>query len=258
MLGAIAGDVIGSVYEFSPIKTKDFELFSPGCGITDDSILTIAIADAILHDDDYQTKIQSYARRYPNPTGSYGARFSKWIWSDDPQPYGSWGNGSAMRVSAVGYAFDDLDTVLHEAKRTAVVTHDHPEGIKGAQATAAAVFLSRTGQSKAEIKAYIEQTFGYDLSRSLDEIRPIYEFNESCQGTVPEAMTAFLASTDFEDAIRNAVSLGGDCDTLTCITGGMAQAFYGGVPDAIATQVLGYLDDDLKKITVRFMGRFCS
>lgn len=258
MLGAIAGDLIGSVYEFNPVKTKDFKLFSPGCGITDDSILTIAIADAILHNDDYQTKIQSYARRYPNPMGSYGARFSDWIWSDDPQPYGSWGNGSAMRVSAVGYAFDDLDTVLHEAERTAVVTHDHPEGIKGAQAAAAAIFLGRMGHSQSEIKAYIEQTFGYDLSRSLDEIRPTYEFNESCQGTVPEAITAFLASTDFEDAIRNAVSLGGDCDTLTCITGGVAQAFYGGVPDAIATQVLGYLDDDLKEITVRFMARFCS
>jgi ADP-ribosylglycohydrolase len=257
MLGAIAGDIIGSIYEFDNVKTKDFPLFSEESEFTDDSILTIAIADAVLGDRDYRQALKDYFRRYPNPMGSYGSRFFVWAASGGSEPYNSWGNGSAMRVSAIGFAFDDLESVLREAQRSAEVTHNHLEGIKGAQATAAAIFLSRTGQSKAEIKSYIETNFGYDLSRTVDEIRPVYQFNESCQKTIPEAIVAFLKSTDFEDAIRNAVSLGGDTDTLTCITGGIAQAFYGGVPEAIVREVFKRLDQPLREITEVFMEKYC-
>jgi ADP-ribosylglycohydrolase len=254
MLGAIAGDIIGSAYEMSGTKSKDFPLFSEYCRFTDDTVLTIAVADAILHDHDYVTQFKAYYQRYPR--AGYGGHFKRWAGSSDREPYNSWGNGSAMRVSAVGFAFDRLDQVLQEAERSAVVTHNHPEGIKGAQATAAAIFLGRTVQSKREIKANIETTFGYDLSQTLDEIRPSYEFDMSCQGTVPQAVMAFLESTDFEDAIRNAISLGGDSDTLACITGGIAQAFYGGVPEAISEQALTYLDERLRSVTVEFMTQF--
>ncbi len=251
MLGAIAGDMIGSVYEFNNRKTKDFPLFSDRCFFTDDSVLTVAVADTILQQDQaYAKRFKEYYRRYPN--AGYGARFRNWCVSSSLEPYNSWGNGSAMRVSPVGFAFADLDTVLAEAARSAAVTHNHLEGVKGAQATAASIFLARTGQSKAEIKAYVETTFGYDLSRSLDEIRPVYEFNESCQETVPEAIIAFLESTDFEDAIRNAISLGGDSDTLACITGGIAEAFYNGVPNAIAAKVFELLDEPLRNTVKTF------
>ncbi|HEY9761258.1 MAG TPA: ADP-ribosylglycohydrolase family protein [Trichocoleus sp.] len=257
MLGAIAGDMIGSVYEFNNQRTKDFPLFSDQSTFTDDSILTVAVADVLLNGGSYTDAFKRYYRQYPNPCGSYGMRFQQWAASDNSSPYNSWGNGSAMRVSPVGFALNSLETVLAEAERTAAATHNHPEGIKGAQATAAAIFLARTGQSKADIQAHIQTHYGYDLSRTLDEIRLTYTFNESCQGTVPEAITAFLESTDFEDALRNAVSLGGDSDTLTCITGGIAEAFYGGVPDAIATSVLARLDPPLRQITEAFRARFC-
>jgi ADP-ribosylglycohydrolase len=256
MLGAIAGDMIGSVYEFRNHKTKEFPLFTARSSFTDDSILTIAVADAILHQKDYVTAFQEYYRKYPNPMGSYGARFHVWAASANPEPYHSWGNGSAMRVSPVAYAFNTLDEVLQAAKQTAEVSHNHPEGIKGAQATAAAIFLARTGQSKAAIRGYITSTFDYDLNRTVDDIRPVYQYNESCQGTVPEAIVAFLDSTDFEDAVRNAVSLGGDSDTLTCITGGIAEAFYGGLPDTIAQSVWNRLDDSLTQITQQFIQSF--
>jgi ADP-ribosylglycohydrolase len=255
MLGAIAGDIIGSIYEFDNIKTKQFELFAPNCFFTDDTVLTVAIADVILNGGDYTQSIKKYYRLYPNE--SYGNRFHAWASSDNSQPYNSWGNGSAMRVSPVGFAFNNLDTVLTKAKASAEVTHNHPEGIKGAQATAAAIFLARNGQTQTQIKTYIETTFGYDLSQPIDEIRKTYEFNESCQDTVPQAISAFLESTDFEDAIRNAISLGGDSDTLTCITGGIAEAFYGGVPEAIATQTLAKLDDRLHEITSAFIAKYC-
>ncbi|MBE9099553.1 ADP-ribosylglycohydrolase family protein [Vacuolonema iberomarrocanum] len=256
MLGAIAGDVIGSVYEFDNQRTKDFPLFREDTTFTDDTILSVAVADVLLHGGDYGTAFKRYYRRYPNPSGGYGARFAQWAASARSEPYNSWGNGAAMRVSPVGFAFGDLETVLKEAERTAIVTHDHPEGIKGAQTTAAAVFLCRTGTSKADLKTYIEATFGYDLSRSLEAIRPTYRFDESCQGTVPEAMIAFLESTDFEDAIRNAVSLGGDSDTLTCITGGIAEAFYGTVPEAIAQEVLNRLAPHLQHIAEEFQAKY--
>jgi ADP-ribosylglycohydrolase len=256
MLGAIAGDMIGSIYEFENIKTKDFPLFSHSSQFTDDSILTTAVAHCLLTSTEYVNTFKQYASRYPYPLGGYGERFAVWAVSDQTEPYNSWGNGSAMRVSPVGFAFNDLDTVLAEAKRSAEVTHNHPEGIKGAQATAAAIFLGRTGSSKDAIKSYIQTTFGYDLERTLAEIRPYYQFDVSCQGSVPEAMIAFLESTDYEDAVRNAVSIGGDSDTIACITGGIAHAFYGKVPDAIAQEVFARLDELLTKVTNHFMSKY--
>ena len=236
ILGAIAGDVIGSVYEFNNTRTTDFPLFKRETTFTDDTVMTIAIADAILHNKDFAQTILDYGKRYPNR--GYGTSFFKWLAHDTPAPpYNSWGNGSAMRVSAVGFAYNDLDTVLKKAEKTAVVTHNHPEGIKGAQATAAAIFLARTGKNKAEIKAYIEQKFGYDLDFTLDEIRPTFPFDESCQGTVPQSIVAFSESTDYDSAIRLAISLGGDSDTITCITGGIAIAFYKEMSQVIVDKI---------------------
>ena len=256
MIGAIAGDIIGSIYERNNIKTKEFPLFSPGCCFTDDSVLTIAIADVLLNGGSYSEKLKDYCRRYPY--AGYGMNFRNWALSSQTEPYNSWGNGSAMRVSPIGFALDDLDSVLNEAKRSAEVTHNHPEGIKGAQATAAAIFLARTEKDKKRIKSYIETTIGYDLNFSLDQIRPNYQlqFDVSCQGSVPQAIVAFLESTNFEDAIRNAISIGGDSDTIACITGSIAQAFYGGVSNAIARQVLSILDEPLRQITKTFMSKY--
>ena len=247
MTGAIAGDIIGSVYEFDNIKTTDFPLFTNDSDYTDDTIMTVAVADWLLNGGDLAKVMQRYGREYPYPTGGYGGRFSGWLREKDPQPYNSWGNGSAMRVSAVGWMFDSLEKTLEVAKETAVVTHNHPEGIKGAQATAAAIYLARTGKSKQDIKQYIETTFSYDLGRTCDEIRPFYRFNESCQGTVPEAIIAFLDSSDFENAIRLAVSLGGDSDTLACITGGIAEAFYG-IPEDIKLEVKKRIPEKFNEI----------
>ena len=236
ILGAIAGDVIGSVYEFNNTRTTDFPLFKRETTFTDDTVMTIAIADAILHNKDFAQTILDYGKRYPNR--GYGTSFFKWLAHDTPAPpYNSWGNGSAMRVSAVGFAYNDLDKVLKKAEKTAVVTHNHPEGIKGAQATAAAIFLARTGKNKAEIKAYIEQKFGYDLDFTLDEIRPTFPFDESCQGTVPQSIVALLESTDYDSAIRLAISLGGDSDTIACITGGIAIAFYKEMSQVIVDKI---------------------
>lgn len=254
MTGAIAGDIIGSVYEFDNIKTTDFPLFTNESDYTDDTIMTVAVADWLLNGGDLAKVMQRYGREYPYPTGGYGGRFSGWLREKDPQPYNSWGNGSAMRVSAVGWMFDSLEKTLEVAKETAVVTHNHPEGIKGAQATAAAIYLARTGKSKQDIKLYIETTFSYDLGRTCDEIRPFYRFNESCQGTVPEAIIAFLDSSDFENAIRLAVSLGGDSDTLACITGGIAEAFYG-IPEDIEKQVYDKLPGTFQKVIKEFKNK---
>ena len=252
MLGAIVGDIVGSIYEFNNHRSKDFPLFGEDCKFTDDTVLTIAVADCLMNNGNYNEYIKNYARKY---TGrGYGGRFRQWISSESMEPYNSWGNGSAMRVSAVGFAYNDLEAVMNEAKRSAEVTHNHPEGIKGAQATAVAIFMARKGQSKEQIKAAIAQSFGYDLNRTVDEIRPTYVFNESCQETVPEAIIAFLESKDFEDAIRNAISLGGDSDTLACITGGIAEAFYGGVPEDIAKNALSYLDSNMREVVEKFYG----
>jgi ADP-ribosylglycohydrolase len=261
MLGAIAGDIIGSIYEFNNHRSKDFPLFTPQSHFTDDTVLTVAIAELVLQDgspsgSSYVEQFHRYYQRYPD--AGYGGRFGVWARTASPEPYNSWGNGSAMRVSPIGFAFDTLEKVLLEAEHCAAVTHNHPEGIKGAQATAAAIFLARTGSSKNTIKTYIMDTFGYDLQRTVDHIRPVYQFNESCQETVPEAIIAFLESMDFVDAIRTAISLGGDSDTLACITGGIAEAFYGGVPAAIANEILVRLDTPLRRVTEAFRHRFTN
>ncbi|PZO41507.1 MAG: hypothetical protein DCF19_09925 [Pseudanabaena frigida] len=256
MLGAIVGDIVGSIYEFNNHRSKDFPLFSEGCNYTDDTVLTVAVADCLMRNSSYGEYIKQYARQYPQVKGSYGGRFTQWIHSESMEPYNSWGNGSAMRVSAVGFAYDDLKSVVAESKLSAEVTHNHPEGIKGAQATAVAIYMARKGQSKEQIKAAIAKSFGYDLDRTVDEIRHVYVFNESCQETVPEAIIAFLESNSFEDAIRNGISLGGDSDTLTCITGGIAEAFYGGVPKDIADKALSYLDADMRKVVEEFRERY--
>lgn len=254
MIGAIAGDIIGSIYEHSPIKTREFPLFGPHCRFTDDTVLTIAVAKAILDGTGYRENLREFGRRYPD--AGYGGSFLRWLHSDDPQPYHSWGNGSAMRVSPIGFAYDTPDKVLEEARKCAAVTHDHPEGIKGAQSTALSVFLARKGQGREEIRRQIGERFGYDLGRRLDVIRPGYGFDVSCQGTVPEAIIAFLESDSYEDAIRNAISLGGDSDTLACIAGGIAEAFYGGIPAGIRDRALAMLSDDLRHVTEEFCARF--
>lgn len=255
MIGAIAGDIIGSVYEFNNIKTTEFPLFSPGCHFTDDTVHTVALADSIMSGIGYTSKLKEYYRYYPD--ASYGGMFRRWVSSADTEPYNSYGNGSAMRVSPVGYAFDTLEETLQQAEISAAVTHNHPEGIKGAQATAAAIFLARQGKDKDDIREYVETTFAYDLSEPLDSIREWYFFNETCQETVPQGIIAFLESESYEDAIRKVISIGGDSDTLGSITGGIAQAFYGGVPKDITDKVLELLDDRLRSVTVAFMDRFC-
>lgn len=231
MLGAIFGDIAGSVYEFHNIKTTQFELFSRATTYTDDSILTIAVADwlmsGVLSKERLVSVIKSYVAKYPHPMGSYGSNFYNWATSEDSQPYNSWGNGSAMRVSAVGWAFKTLEETEQIAALTAEITHNHPEGIKGACAAAAAIFLARNKATKQEIKTYIEKKYHYNLNRTCDQIRPQYTYNESSSETVPQAIIAFMDSNDFESAIRIAISLGGDSDTLACITGGIAEAFYG-------------------------------
>lgn len=254
MIGAIAGDIIGSVHEYSRIKTKDFPLFDSRCHFTDDTVLTVAVADAILSGRPYVDSLRQIGRRYPG--ADYGGAFLVWLASDDPRPYNSWGNGSAMRVSPVGFAFFSEDEVLRQARMTAEITHNHPEGIRGAEATALAVFLARTGQDKEDIRTRIQAQFGYNLGRTVGDIRPSYSYDVSCQGTVPEAVVAFLDSESYEDAIRNAISLGGDSDTLACITGGIAEAFYGGVPDEIRAKVRECLTPDLWEITENFCQKY--
>ena len=254
MIGAIAGDIIGSVYEWDNVKTTDFSLFSSENFFTDDTVLTVAVADCILHEHDYADKFREYTRDYPGR--GYGGSFLDWASTPDGAPYNSWGNGSAMRVSPVGFAFKTLEEVMAEAKRTAEVTHNHPEGIKGAQAVAAAIFLARSGEKKQEIKSYVEKTFQYDLSQSLDAIRKWYEFDVSCQGSVPQAIIAFLDSGVYEDAVRIAISFGCDSDTIACITGGIAHAFFGGIPDFIKKRVTEILDDNLNGITAEFCQNF--
>lgn len=250
-IGAIIGDIVGSVYEFNNIKTKDFELFGPRCTFTDDSIMTIATMKALLDGGEPENFIFNYqllGNKYPS---SYGTGFGQWLRSDDPKPYNSWGNGSAMRVSPVAWFYDDLEAVERAAEVSASVTHNNPEGVKGAQTTAAAIFMARTGKSKRDIKSYIEHKYDYLLDFSLNDIRASYKFDESCQGTVPPAIVAFLESTDFEDAIRNAISLGGDSDTLAAITGSIAESFYG-VPDNISNKAINYFSNNLAGIVNQF------
>ena len=268
MYGAILGDIIGSPYEFDRgNKSKEFPLFSRYSEFTDDTVMTIAVADAFLEclagkgkcrisdldEDELKAKLvekmQDYGRRYPY--AGYGGNFAYWLEDENPEPYNSFGNGSAMRVSSVAWLFNDIISVVNAARISAEVTHNHLEGIKGAQVTAAAIFLARTGASKEKIKSFIRGEFGYDLSRTCDEIRPTYRHVESCQETVPEAVTAFLEGNSFEDVIRTAVSLGGDCDTLTAIAGSMAEAQYG-VSDELKKECYSRLPDDLAAVLHRF------
>jgi ADP-ribosylglycohydrolase len=253
MMGAIAGDIIGSVHEGTGTKTKRFPLFGPYHRFTDDTVLTIAVAESILRESDLVNALHEYFHRYPG--AGYGGLFIDWALRRCREPYGSWGNGSAMRVSPVGFAYDGLDDVMHHAERTAAVTHNHPEGIRGAQATAVAIYLARTGSDKSTIRQHLVDVFGYDLSTSLNAIREHYEFDVSCQGSVPQSILAFLEAVDFEDAIRNAISLGGDADTMACIAGGIAEAYWG-VPEEIERRALNYLDGRLRQVVDEFKRRF--
>jgi len=254
ILGSIAGDIIGSVYEWHNVKTVDFDLFCNRSKFTDDSVLTLATMCALINQKDYAEAYHLFGNKYPH--AGYGHHFRSWLQSDNPKPYNSWGNGSAMRVSPVGWYGNSIDEALAEAQRSAEVTHNHPEGIKGAQAAAVAVFMARTGKTKEEIKAFVTDTFQYDLVRKIDDIRPGYEFDVSCQGSVPEAIIAFLESTDFESAIRLAISIGGDSDTIACITGGIAEAHYQTIPEHITENVLNILPDELVKIVKEFSERY--
>ena len=251
MLGAIAGDIFGAAYEGHPLKREDFDVFDAPRFFTDDTVLTVATADALLGDGDYAEAYRRWGRRYPNR--GYGGTFRLWLEGQIEGPYNSFGNGSAMRVSPVGWAFDTLEETLAEAERSAAVTHDHPEGIKGAQAAAAAVFLARHGATKQEIRTQISDWFGYDLDRSIAEIRPHYSFDVTCQGSVPEALIAFLDADDFEHALRLAISLGGDADTQAAIAGSVAEAYFGGVPDRIEEEVAVVLDPPLMGVVARFL-----
>lgn len=261
MLGAIAGDIAGSAYEWNKVGDREFTLFPKNADFTDDSVLTIAVADAILrgHEGavpDYNGFIHAYGLKWPGR--GYGGMFRGWLASSHPQPYNSFGNGSAMRASPVGWAYDDEVTVLEQASRSAKVTHNHPEGIKGAQSVGLAILLARHGETKEVIRTRIEREFDYDLQRSVGEIRSGYGFDETCQGSVPEAVIAFLDSTDYESAIRNAIWLGGDADTQACIAGSIAEAFYHGVPAAIDSEVRKRLDPELLAVVDEFRGRFLT
>ena len=260
MIGAILGDMVGAPYEFDRgDKTKDFEMWIPRARFTDDTVMTVAVAEALLSvgkdaaEEEVKRAVinamQDWGERYPY--AGYGGRFSRWLISPDPQPYSSWGNGSAMRVSSVGWLYDSIERTREVARWTAEVTHNHPEGVKGAESTASAIFMARKGCDKAAIKNYIITEFAYDLSRTCDQIRPAYHHVESCQETVPEAITAFMEGNDFEDVIRTAVSLGGDCDTLTCIAGGMAEAYYG-IPADMEAKTRERLKSDILAVLDAF------
>lgn len=250
MLGAIAGDIIGSRFERNGWKRKDFPLFERSSVFTDDTVLTIAIADALLNDLPYASALKTWGRRYP--LAGYGGTFKGWLAGAIKGPYNSWGNGSAMRVSPVGWLCNTLDEVLAEAEASAAVTHNHPEGIKGAQAIAASIFLARTGYEKEAIRDYCIDTFQYDLRQTVDEIRPNYSFDVSCQGSVPQAIVSFLDGKDFEDTVRNAISLGGDSDTIAAMAGSIAEAYYGVVPAEILDEVFVRLPADVKQVIKQF------
>jgi ADP-ribosylglycohydrolase len=254
MLGAIAGDIIGSVYEHNPLKSEDFPLFSNYSRVTDDSVMSLAVARAILTDGDYGREMKSLGRIFPN--AGYGGNFKIWLTEHEVKPYNSWGNGSAMRVGPIGFAFDNEEDVLREAKKSAEVSHNHPEGIKGAQSVALSILMARQGASKNHIRERISVDFSYDLGRTVEKIRPGYNFDVSCQGSVPEAIIAFLDSTDYTDAVRKAVSLGGDSDTLACIAGGIAEAYYQDIPTIIQVETKNRLPRILWKILDQFENKY--
>jgi type I restriction enzyme M protein len=260
MLGAIIGDIVGSRFEWNNYKGKDFEFFSKDCFFTDDSVMSLAVCDAYLKGFQYEyggekiliNSMQSIGRKYPD--SGYGSHFEEWIHLDNPKPYGSYGNGAAMRISACGFASKSIEELKHMSMVITEVSHNHPESYKGAEATATAIYLARTGNNKGAIKTFIKDHF-YPLNFTLDEIREDYEFNESCQGTVPQALEAFFESTDFEDAIRNAISIGGDSDTVAAITGGIAEAYYG-IDNEMRDKAKTYLDDTLLEILNKFEKRY--
>jgi ADP-ribosylglycohydrolase len=249
MLGAIAGDIIGSIYEAAPIKTTDFPLFGRGVSFTDDTVCTVAIADALLSGGDFAQYLRAYVDRYPGR--GYGGMFVRWAQTQGMPAYGSWGNGAAMRVSAIAWLASDEAAALATAARTAAVSHDHPDAIAGAQAAALAAWLARHGAAPEAIRREIAGRFGYDLGQSVEQIRAWYAFDISCKGTVPPALVCALEATGYEDAIRNAISLGGDSDTLACITGGIAEALHG-LPPEIGAQARSYLDEGLLSVVDRF------
>lgn len=249
MLGAITGDIVGSVYEHANIKTKDFPLFSEGCRFTDDTVCTIAIADCLMNDGNFAEYLGNYALRHPSR--GYGGMFLQWAKQWERKPYGSYGNGSAMRVSPVAYVSRDEQELLEIAKQTSIVTHDHPDAVAGAQATALAMWMAKNGSDAATIREEIIARFKYDLAPSVDDIRPSYQLDVSCAGTVPQAITCALEGSDYEDAIRNAISIGGDSDTIACIAGGIAEVMFG-LPDEIAEMSRGYLTDELVETVDRF------
>ena len=255
MLGAIIGDIVGSRWEFNPTNDYNFEWLSAENNFTDDTICTVAVADALLNGKDFGEAIHEWCNRYPNPMGGYGGRFRRWVHSESPEPYNSFGNGSAMRVSPVGHWYETEAEVLEAAAATALPTHNHPEGIKGAQATALCILLARQGASKEEIKRTIESEFIYDLNFTCDEIRDNYEWGGLCQNTVPQAIVSFLDGVDFEDSIRNAISIGGDSDTLGCITGSIAEAFYG-IPKNLYASGLEFLTPHFKNVVKEFEEKF--
>ena len=257
IIGAIAGDIIGSSHEFHPIKTKKFSLFNKRSRFTDDTIMTLAVAKWLLNDknskEELVKQLQNWGNKYPN--GGYGRMFNNWLHTKNPEPYGSWGNGSAMRVSPVAWVGDTLEEVQKLAKASSVVTHDHPEGVKGALATADAIYLARIGSSKEEIKDHVEVRYGYNLDRTVDEIRPYYSFDVSCQGCIGESIVCFLDAEDYEDTIRNCISLGGDADTMATIAGGIASAYWE-VPRDIQYKAINRLDYELLNVLIEFEDRF--
>jgi ADP-ribosylglycohydrolase len=250
VLGAIAGDIIGSPYEFAPNKSIDFPLFCTHSRFTDDTVLTIAIADVLLHGLNLVDTLKEYSRKYPD--AGYGESYQRWVLSNSREPYNSWGNGSAMRTSPIGFFYNKESDVLNAARMCAQVTHNHPEGVRGAQATSLCIFLARHGVSKSDIRKEISKWFNYDLSKTINEIRPKYFFDVSCQGSVPQSIIAFLESGDYEDAVRKAVSLGGDADTMACITGGIAEAFHGPIPENIALETRKRLPENFLKVIDEF------
>ena len=260
MLGAIIGDITGSRFEFRNHKGKDFEIFHEDCEFTDDSVMTLAIAKALIESkedfEDLSEKTIFYMKEIGRPYRDcgYGGMFRRWIYSDATEPYGSYGNGAAMRVSACGFVGQTIEEVKMLARKVTEVTHNHPEGLKGAEATAVAIFLAKTGHTIPEIRAYIDENY-YPMNFTLDEIRPTYAFDVTCQGSVPQAIMAFLESTSFEDAIRNAISIGGDSDTIGAITEGIAEAYYG-VPEEMREKAMEYLDERLRKVVVEFEGKY--
>lgn len=261
MIGSIIGDIVGSVYEFTPnnIKTKQFEFFNPNGSYTDDSILTFATADWLLHGGEVAHYYSKYGEKYPWPMGGYGGGFKLWlvrsIRQQDYRPYNSCGNGSAMRVGPVGWGFDTIEEILAKAKESSECTHNHPEGIKGAQATALAIMMARHGCDKNEIRSEIEKRFEYDLQFTCEQIRPTYTWGVTCQDSVPQAIVAFLDGEDYEDSIRNAISIGGDSDTIGCITGSIAEAYFG-VPAVLRNSAMNYLPEEFQSIISEFENKF--